>query len=298
MQHVLILTLVEGGDCGRRVPVLHCADALRQAGAEVEIVSAQSDAEIDALLARLDGPAREDGLVYPDPAAGTRLIVAVDRDSQLRHIVRRMVRRYAPPASRRPEDMPVGRTLPDLPTVGILPLTPTGLAAQLGLPESPADVAAAVLGSRTKRLDLLRHDGGSVTLDGVLLGAASEAGVPIPWQGKVQVDDVVLTHGSDPIVALSVANAGGTSTVDGLPLVIAADPADGLIDVAIAVPITHKPFLGRQRLRYEVRRARGRAVAVLPNDPELPFLDDGVAGTLSRKRSWWMEAGAWSVYTS
>jgi hypothetical protein len=46
----------------------------------------------------------------------------------------------------------------------------------------------------------------------------------------------------------------------------------------------------------EVRRARGRAVSVLPRDGELQFLDDGVAGVLTRKRSWWIEPGAWAVY--
>jgi hypothetical protein len=27
----------------------------------------------------------------------------------------------------------------------------------------------------------------------------------------------------------------------------------------------------------------------------VPYLDDGVAGTLGRKRSWWIEPGAWGV---
>jgi hypothetical protein len=47
-----------------------------------------------------------------------------------------------------------------------------------------------------------------------------------------------------------------------------------------------------------VRRARGRAVAVTPQETEVPFLDDGVGGTLTRKRSWWIEPGAWAVYES
>ena len=46
-----------------------------------------------------------------------------------------------------------------------------------------------------------------------------------------------------------------------------------------------------------MRRARGRAVAVTPRDDELPFLDDGVAGTLTRKRSWWMEPALGGVRT-
>ena len=137
-----------------------------------------------------------------------------------------------------------------------------------------------------------------MTLDGVLLGGTNEHGTPIAWRGRVEVDDAVLSQGDDPIVALSVANASGTSTLDGLPLHVGPRPDDGLIDVAIAVPVTHKPLLGKPRMRYEVRRASGRAVAVTPHEAELPFLDDGVAGALTRKRSWWIEPGAWSVYTA
>jgi hypothetical protein len=250
----------------------------------VETFAAGSDQEIDEVLARL--------------SEGVRLIVAVEDDGQLRHVVRRMVRRYAPAPSRRPADLPANRTMPDLPPIALLPLAPGGLPAQLGLPSTPEEVAAAVLGDARRRLDLLRQDGGSVTLDGALLGAADEHGRPVPWRGQVEVDDTVLSRGSDPIVALSIANATGTSTLDGLPLTVRADPADGLIDVAIAVPVAHKPLLGRARVRFEVRRARGRAVAVTPRDPELPILDDGVAGKVTHKRSWWIEPGAWSVYTS
>jgi hypothetical protein len=54
----------------------------------------------------------------------------------------------------------------------------------------------------------------------------------------------------------------------------------------------------KPRVRIEVRRARGRAVSVLPRDGELQFLDDGVGGSMSRKRSWWTEPGAWAVYAS
>ena len=70
-----------------------------------------------------------------------------------------------------------------------------------------------------------------------------------------------------------------------------------MIEVAIAVPVVTRPLFRQATVRVEVRRARGRAVAVPPRDGELPFLDDGVAGTLTRKRSWWIEPGAWAVYT-
>jgi hypothetical protein len=246
----------------------------------------------------LDGPPRPDGLTWPASSGKTRLIVAISSDAELRHVLRRLVRRYSPPGSRRPAELAAGRTIPDLPAIGILPLTDGGLPAQLELPSSPAAVAAAVMGDTVRRLDLLRHDGGSVTLDGVLLGESGKDDTPVAWKGRVEVDDVVLSSGDDPIIALSIANGSGMTTLDGLPMITSADPGDGLIDVAIAVPVLHKPVFGKQRLRYEVRRARGRAVSVTPHGEELPFLDDSVPGALTRKRSWWIEPGAWSVYTA
>lgn len=300
MYAVVLLSLSGTEPEGVRAPVLSCADALTAAGASVEMVTAHSDEEIDAVLARLDGPPRADELPWPDPDSKTRLVVATATDGQLRAVVRRLVRRYAPPPSRRPADLRDDRTVPDLPPVGVLPLDTRGsgdLAAQLGLPREPADVAAAVLGGGVRRLDLLRTDAGSVTLDGALVGGSDEAGRAIAWRGRVEVDSAQLTDGGDPVLACAVLNGTGYSTVDGLPLVTGADPADGLVDVAIAVPVVSRQLFSRRRVRVEVRRARGRAASVVPHG-EVPLLDDGVAGTLTRKRSWWMERGAWAVYTT
>ena len=272
---VLILALAEGCDTPR-APVLACRDALRAGGGAVELITARSDEEIDAAFDR--GP----------------LVVASATDAQLRAVLRRMVRRYAPAPSRRPASLPGDRTVPDLPAVGILPLGPAGdgdLVSRLGLPRSPASVAAAVLGGATRRLDLLRTDGGSVTLDGALIGGMDGSGRAVPFAAQVNVDDAVLSDGREPLIAAVVANAGGYAVFDGLPLVTAPDPADGSVDVAVALPV-----LRGKRTEVEVRRARGRAVAVTPSG-DVPFLDDGVAGTLSRRRTWWMERSVWAVYT-
>jgi hypothetical protein len=281
--------------------VLACADALRDAGARTETVMAGSDAEIDAVLARFDAEPRTDGLAWPDADSKLRLVVAAATDGQLRAVLRRLVRRYAPPPSKRPADLAADRTVPDLPPIAILPLDPgaaTGLVAQLGLPRSPADVAAAVLGGSVRRLDLLRNDGGSVTVDGALIGGADEAGRAVPWRGRIEVDDAVLSDGTDQILTCAIGNAGGYATFDGLPLLTDGDPTDGQVEVAVAVPVVIKRAFRAPRVRVEVRRARGRAASVLPRDGELPFLDDGVAGTLNRKRSWWTEPRAWAVYAS
>ncbi|MFD6263344.1 diacylglycerol kinase family protein [Micromonospora chalcea] len=286
-----------------RVPVLACADELTARGARVTTVTARSDAEIDEVLARLDGPPRADGLTWPDPDGKTRLIVATASDGQLRAVLRRLVRRYAPPPSRRPADLAENRTVPDLPPVGVLPLDPArsgtarDLAAQLGLPRDPAGVAAAVLDGTSRRLDLLRNDGGSVTLDGALLGAADDAGRPLHWRARVEVDGTVLSDGSEPITACAIGNAGGYARLGEVDLLGGPDPADGRVTVGVAVPVVTRSALGRKKVRLEVRRARGRAVAVVPRDEKVPFLDDGVEGELTRKRSWWTEPGAWAVWT-
>lgn len=286
-----------------RVPVLACADQLTTRGARVTTVTARSDSEIDEVLARLDGPPRADGLTWPDSDGKTRLIVATASDGQLRAVLRRLVRRYAPPPSRRPADLADNRTVPDLPPVGVLPLDPArsgtarDLAAQLGLPRDPAGVAAAVLDGTARRLDLLRNDGGSVTLDGALLGAADDAGRPLHWRARVEVDGTVLSDGSEPITACAIGNAGGYARLGEVDLLGGPDPADGRVTVGVAVPVVTRSALGRKKVRLEVRRARGRAVAVVPRDEKVPFLDDGVEGELSRKRSWWTEPGAWAVWT-
>ncbi|UQU64842.1 hypothetical protein COUCH_00260 [Couchioplanes caeruleus] len=321
MYDVILLSLAEGstgggacgsacGGCGSaeketcetpRVPVLKCAEALTQAGARVETVVASSDAEIDAVIARFDAEARTDGLAWPDADSKLRLIVATATDGQLRAVMRRLVRRYAPPPSKRPADLADNRTVPDLPPVAILPLDPgnTGdLAAQLGLPRDPAEVAAAVLAGKVRRLDLLRNDGGSVTVDGALVGGVDEAGRAVPWRGRVEVDDAVLSDGSEGIIACAIGNGGAYAEFDGLRLLADGDPTDGRVEVAVAVPVVVKQRFRKPRVRVEVRRARGRAVSVLPRDGELQFLDDGVGGSMNRKRSWWTEPGAWAVYAA
>lgn len=313
MYDVVLLSLAEGGGgcgsscdgcqsaCSPRTPVLVCADELREAGARVETVVAASDAEIDEALARFDGPARPDGLTWPSSDSKHRLVVAAATDGQLRAVVRRLVRRYAPPPSKRPDDLAADRTVPDLPPLAILPLdaAATGdLAAQLGLPRTPRQVAEAVLGDSVRRLDLLRNDGGSVTIDGALIGGADDDGRAVPWRGRIEVDDAVLSDGTDPILVCAIGNAAGYAEFDGLRLLADGDPTDGRVEVAVAVPVIARKRFRPTRVRVEVRRARGRAVAVLPRDGEVQFLDDGVGGSTSRKRSWWIEPGAWAVYAA
>lgn len=284
---VLMLSLSDGsGCCGARprTQVLACRDALVAQGASVSLHNACSDAEVDEVIGRLDGPPRPDGLIFP-AVEGPRLVIASAADGQVRAVVRRMIRRYAPPPSRRPPELPANRTVPDLPPIGVLPL---GRPAEFGEPTEPAEVAKALLGGQVRRLDLLRTDGGSVTLQGTLIGGQA------PFSALVEVDDAVLATPEEPIVACVVGNDHRYAEVEGLPLVPGADPADGRISVAVTRPVPVRSRFGRRQVRVEVRRAAGRAVSVTPAGP-VAQLDDGVAGELTHKRSWWVEPGAWGV---
>jgi hypothetical protein len=281
---VVLLTLADAAACEQpRVPVLECADALRAGGASVELATARADTEVDTALKAVE-------------AGDARLVVAAAADAQVRAVVRRLVRRYAPPPSKRPADLPAGRTVFDLPPLAVLPLAPAvpDLVTQLGLPMTPGDVAAAALAGNARRLDLLRTDAGSVTLHGCLLGGVDGSGTAVVWRAKVDVDDAVLADGSEPLLVCSV-RATGASEVDGLPLVAAAEPDDGAVHVAVAVPVVRRRRLRRPSVGFEVRRARGRAVTVSPRK-EVHLVDDGVAGVLDRTRAWWVEPGCWAAY--
>ncbi len=136
-----------------------------------------------------------------------------------------------------------------------------------------------------------------MTLDGALLGGADDAGRPLHWRARVEVDDTVLTDGAEPLLACAVGNAGGYATLDDVPLLTAPDPADGEVEVAVAVPVVAARRGGASG--YASRYAgpvggRWRCA----REGKVPYLDDGVEGELTRKRSWWIEPGAWAVWTS
>lgn len=268
--NVVVLTLVEANcsDTGPRTQTLHLIDELKRLGADVRTMEASTRAEIDPVM--------------DDPEA--RIVLAADTDEQVNAVVARMVRRLAPAPSDRGGDLPSGRTIPDLPPLALLPLgTVPGLVERFGLPVRPGEVARAAVEGTVFRTDVLRHDGGGVCLDGVRLGGGDR-----PWRGVVNLDDAVLADGSEQILACVVANADGYAGADDM-VFVEPDPADGRVDVAVAVPV----MVGRlrRRVRIEVRRARGRAVAVHPND-SVTFISDGLVDELGRKRTWWVEPGA------
>lgn len=267
------MSLVDGQpSCGPRTQVLACADALSAGGAEAKLTDAVDDAGIDAVL-QADNP----------------IVVAADSDSQIRAVLRRAVRIAAPAPSARGTDLPDDRTVADLPPLGVLPLAQTPeLVPALGLPDTPETVANAVLAKTVKRTDLLRNDGGGVTVHGIRLGGGDR-----PWRGKIALDDAILTDGTESLIVGVVANADGYGTIDGLPL-CDPDPTDAKLNIAIATPVA-KRGLFRRKTHIEVRRGAGRAVAITPVD-DVPFIEDGITGELGRKRTWWMERAAAGWY--
>lgn len=271
-------------DATSRVPVLAFCDALGAlCGAEVRLIDPDSDAAIDAALTDLYGDAKP--LEEPSYPADVRLVVA-GGDGVLRAVVRRAMRRVAPPPSKRPDWLQVPRTIGDLPPVGVLPLIAEdrSLAAALGLPTAPDAVAAAVVAGRVTRRDVLRNDHSSATVHGVALGDADDIGRPVPWRVRVSVDAAELADGTEPVVACVVTVGDGYRELGELSLFSQVRP--GVVSAAVVVATS---------TGVEVRRAAGRAVAVDPAS-EVSYTDDGVAGTLSRKKTWWVEPAAWAVY--
>jgi hypothetical protein len=141
----------------------------------------------------------------------------------------------------------------------------------------------------------LRNDGGSLTLGAARVGARDDSGRPTTWHGLVEVDDVVLSDGSDALLAAALANTGPVQ-IAGLPLIVQASADDGVVEVAVAVPVLKRRLLAPASVRVEVRRARGRAVSVTPRGPEVDLVDDGVGAGLTRRRTWWIEPSAWAVH--
>jgi len=284
-----------------RVPVLECADALRAQPKidQVKVLPADSDDDIDAALNQAE--------------RCKACLVVAGGDGVLRAVVRAMVRRALPARSADRQAtaarLPEHRTIGDLPALGLLPLDISpelpDLSRSLGLPSTPAEVAEIVAAGKVRRLDLFRSDRGGVTLHGILLGTTLTADASLPgsilrWQAHIEVEDTVLTDGSEAILACAIANADGYARLGPLPLLDVTDPANGAISIAIAIDASGE---------IEVRRTQGRAVSVrlkpaqLPNrptysePPSVDYTDDGVDFTLRHSCNWWVEQGAWALYT-
>lgn len=235
---------------------------------------------------------------------GDRRLVLAGGDGSLHLLVQRLRKR---------------RELAEVP-VGLVPLgTGNDFARHLQLPLEPAYAARTILTGEPRRLDLIRSDGGGgVIVNAVHLGKGAEAAQravslkgrvgkiayplgavaslfgPRGWRLHVNVDDDVLADGSHRMVMVAIGN--GSSIGGGTTLFPDGDAADGALDVLVLGP-SGSGLSGTAGHRFRlIRRARGRAVTVTPAPGVTVGVNaDGELSELSRRRSWWVDPGAWSV---
>ena len=265
--------------------------ALRDAGADVDVVPLREPGDLDTALDR----------------RGRRTVVLAGGDGSVHTAVAALHRRGE---------------LTDVP-LGLLPMgTGNDLARTLGIPLDPVAAAAALLQARPRRLDLLVDDADGVGVNVVHVGVGAEAAqraaslkaglgkaaYPVGgvlagatasgWDLSVSVDgaDVDLDG-----PALMVAVANGRTIGGGAVLAPDAEPDDGLLDLVVATstgPLARLGFgadlrSGEHVARDDVLVVRGREVCV--SGEPFPLNADGEIEVDVRARTWRVQPAAWSL---
>jgi len=268
------------------------ARSVLAAAGPVELVETATPEELDAALDRLDG----------------RTLVVAGGDGSLHLTVSRLRERGE-----------LGQV-----RLGLVPLgTGNDLARSLDLPLDPGDAAKVVLTASPRPLDLLVDDVGGVVINAVHVGvgadAAAQAGrlkarlgvLAFPlgaltaglrmtgWRLRVEVDGAIV--GDTHRRSLMVAVLNGPGIGGGTALVPHAEPDDGKLDVLVSYasgPLARVRFgaalsAGTHLQDRAVRVARGTTVTI---SGELVGVNaDGEVGEQIRRRTWHVEAGAWSL---
>jgi diacylglycerol kinase family enzyme len=286
----LLLANGEAGSADEEA-VEDAVQALRRAGADVEVVPTVGVAEVDAALDRRDG----------------RVLVVCGGDGSAHLAVARL-------RERAELDTPVG----------LLPLgTGNDLARGLGIPiDDPAAAATFLLEGRPQPLDLLVDDTGRICVNalhagvgataaaraealkstlaevaypvGALLAGLSERGVA----GRVVVDGAVVVE--DDLLLVAVCNGRGFG--GGAVVAPEADPTDGWLDVVAVTatgPLARGAFgLALQREQHlerdDVHLARGRQVTIASEG--LRYDVDGEVGAdVEAERTWQVLPAAWRL---
>jgi YegS/Rv2252/BmrU family lipid kinase len=203
--------------------------------------------------------------------------------------------------------------------VGLVPLgTGNDFARTLELPTEPASAAEVVAAGKEQALDLIVDADGVVTVNAAHLGAGTEAAIaaephkkrfgPIGYAigalvsgFRVQGKHLTITVDGDRVPdrgrVLQVAVGNGRFVGGGAALLPEADPADGLMDVAVVFSHTRRErllyalSLGLRRHHHldDVDYRRGTEVTV--EGPDLQCTNDGEIADPRSAYTWHVEPG-------
>jgi diacylglycerol kinase (ATP) len=268
---------------------------LRSSGARVEVTTALSGADRQAVLASL---------------AGSHDVVVFGGDGTLHGVVNELSALGALPAT----------------VVGLVPLgTGNDFARSLGIPLDPAKAASVILSGGSRELELIEDDSGGVVVNAVHAGFGAEAAraaaqwkarlgarafavgalvsslrtsVRQPgWRLRVVADGSVVVDLDRRVLMVGVTV--GRTIGGGAPLAPAADPADGIAEVVVSEATGAVARLGyglRLRRgshgsRLDVHAGRAHTVTV-SGEPFSTNADGEVSGPITR-RTWTVRPRAW-----
>jgi YegS/Rv2252/BmrU family lipid kinase len=204
--------------------------------------------------------------------------------------------------------------------VGLVPMgTGNDFARTLELPTDPAMAAAIAAAGKERALDLIVEVEGAVTVNAAHLGAGTDAAIaaephkerfgPIGYAigalvsgFRVRGKHLTITVDGDRVPdrgrVLQVAVGNGRFVGGGAALLPEADPADGLMDVAVVFSHTRRERLmyalslglRRHHHRDDVDYRRGAEVTV--EGAPLPCTNDGEITDSMSAYTWHLEPGA------
>jgi diacylglycerol kinase family enzyme len=290
LKRLLVVTNAAAGSADEET--VAAAVAVLRAGADVRVEACASPDDLAALVEERDG----------------RQLVLAGGDGSVHLLVATLHR--------------AGELSADDP-IGLLPLgTGNDLARTLGVPLDAEAAAAAVLGGRSRALDLIEDDAGGVVVNVVHLGigadAAERAGAmkdkigkaayavgsavagvrETGWALTVEVDGAVV-HDGEPVLMVGVCN--GRTIGGGAEIAPDAQPDDGLLDVVVATstgPLARLGFgvalrSGDHVERDDVATFRGHQVTV--SGEPFPANADGELHDPVDRRTWTVLPAAWAL---